>query len=90
MCPTTGLNDAGKRIILPLPGHDPYTVQPVAIRYTDCSVPLHPVENVITNRSVTKLLKNNLNFGIGVLISFTDTSETDLVGPIQQTALLQA
>jgi hypothetical protein len=79
----TGLNDVGKRKILSLQGPDPFTVQPVAVRYTDCSISLHPLYNGNTNSSVTKLLKDDLNFGIGVLISFTARSGTDLVRPIQ-------
>jgi hypothetical protein len=73
----------GERKALPLPGPDPFTVQPVAIRYTDCCISLHPVDNVITNSSVTKPLKDDLNVGIGILISFPATSETDLARPIQ-------
>ena len=29
------------RKILPAPGFDPRTVQPVASRYTDCAIPAH-------------------------------------------------
>ena len=29
------------RKILPLPGFDPRTVQPLASRYTDCAIPAH-------------------------------------------------
>jgi hypothetical protein len=34
------------RKISPLPGFDPQTVQPVASRYTDCAIPVHPVQRV--------------------------------------------
>jgi len=35
--PSTGLNGCGKS--RPPPGFDPWTVQPVASRYTDCAFP---------------------------------------------------
>ena len=37
------------RNIFPLPGFDPWTVQPVASRYTDCTIPAHPdVPDIVT------------------------------------------
>jgi hypothetical protein len=35
----TGLNDVGRRKILPLSGLDPVADQPVPSRYTDCTTP---------------------------------------------------
>ena len=39
-----GLDGCGKS--RPPPGFDPQTVQPVASRYTDYAIPVHPVQRV--------------------------------------------
>jgi hypothetical protein len=80
----TGLDDMGKRKILSLPGPDPAAVEPVDIRYTKCAISAHSVDDVNTNSSVIKMLKDDLNFGIDVLLFYhTATSGTDLVRPVQ-------
>jgi hypothetical protein len=42
--PRAGLDGCGKS--RPPPGFDPLTVQPVASRYTDCTIPAHVAHKV--------------------------------------------